>query len=96
MRDVTAATAAQFNASQLRPAVFVEIKVAPFNSPPEEYVRLWNGVGPIEWDSTGASPPAPQTWLGAGQFGAVSPITETASIRAEGVRLTLSGIDEKI
>lgn len=95
-RDVTAATSAEFNAAQLRPVLFVEIKVAPFNSPPEEYVRLWNGKGPIEWDSTGDSPPSPQTWLGAGRFGSISPITETPEIRAEGVQLTLSGIDASI
>ena len=101
MRGLTAATAAQFTAGQLYPVVFVEVKVAPFGSPPEEYVRMWNGVGSIEWDSLNASPPDPQTWTGAikadgdggfTQIGTISAITETVQIRAEGVRLTLQGI----
>lgn len=91
-RDIDAPVLAEFNATQLRPAAFVEVKVAPFGSPAEEYVRMWNGVGPIEWDSTGASPAVAQTWLGAGNLGSISPITETVQIRAEGVKLTLSGI----
>lgn len=72
--------------------MFVEIEVVEGSPPATGYVRMWTGVGDKEWDSTGSSPPSPQTWVGAGHLGDISPITETSDIRAEGVRLSLSGI----
>jgi len=91
-RDLTSGISTELAKQTLRPVFFVELQIVEGSPPATSYLRMWSGVGDKEWDSTGASPPAPQTWLGAGNLGSISPLTETSDGRAVGVRLTLSGI----
>lgn len=51
-------------------------------------VRLWNGVGDLVWSG--------DTFTGSGMLGGISLIEESASLKATGVVLTLSGIDSSI
>lgn len=48
-------------------------------------VRVWTGMGSISWNG--------YTWLGVGDLGGISPISETSEVRANGISLTLSGVD---
>jgi hypothetical protein len=49
-------------------------------------VRLWSGVGPITWNS--------QTWLGAGEYGTIDKIADSAEKADIGVELTLNYLDD--
>lgn len=48
-------------------------------------VYLWSGIGNIEYDGN--------TWVGVGTLAGIESIKETNGIKANGVRVTLSGID---
>lgn len=77
-RELTAAIQTACAAQQVAPAYLVELV---FDSAP---LRLWSGVGDFTW--------AGKTFLGAGTFGGISEIEETAKVAANGIELTLSGI----
>lgn len=62
------------------PIIFVEIDCNGGN------IYAWNGLGTIDWNSI--------EWLGAGDFGNISQITETTLLQAAGVSFTLSGVPE--
>lgn len=62
----------------IAPVIFVEMDFA------SGFVRAWNGIGPIVWNS--------QTWTGGGELMALSNIEETKSIEATSLSLTLSGV----
>jgi hypothetical protein len=47
-------------------------------------LRLWTGVGQLQWGGN--------TYTGAGNLAGVSEIIETQDSRAEGIRLSLSGV----
>lgn len=47
-------------------------------------VRLWTGIGPLDWDS--------KTWTGAGHLLSISPVGENAELRADGFEVKLSGM----
>lgn len=51
---------------------------------PGDPVYAWTGYGSISWDG--------HTWVGTGQQGTISEIGESSNLRANGVKLTLSGI----
>ena len=76
-RDLTTAVAAAIAAPSVRPAVFYEGVYTTGT------LRLWSGIGPIEWNG--------HTWTGAGQMIGVAPITEVSDIRAVGFSVSLSG-----
>lgn len=78
MRTFTGGVTAELSGSTIYPVLLVELQFTSGT------VRLWSGIGPLSWNS--------QTWTGAGNFGGVSPIAETAGFAANGVSLTLSGI----
>ena len=78
-RSLVAALGAEIQKAALKPIRFAEVEVSSGT------VRVWSGVGTITWNS--------QTWTGIGSFGGISPITETSEARAEGLVLTLSGVD---
>lgn len=82
MRSFTPSVQSQIAGKTVFPVLLVEIS---FDS---GFVRLWSGIGPLTWDS--------RTWLGAGNFGGVSAIAETAGLAANGVSLTLSGIPSSV
>lgn len=78
-RSIESGVTAEIAKNAVQPVVFVELD---FDSAP---LYLWSGIGPMIWDS--------KTWLGVGDQGKISPITETEEIRAEVVELTFNGID---
>lgn len=78
-RSLTSALAAIFKGPQIRPIIFVEIH----NDGATFY--LWSGNEQISWNS--------HTWLGMGRFVTISTIPEASQIRADGLKLGLTGID---
>jgi len=80
MRTVTADFLAQLLATEKTVLVFFEGVFATGT------VRFWSGTGDIPWDG--------QTWLGGGEVGSISPITETGEIQAHGISVSLSGIPD--
>lgn len=77
-RDLTAGMDSAVTADAVMPIIIAEIQTA------SGYVRVWNGVGDLPWNS--------QTWQGVGTFGGVSPVQETTELQATGVNFQLSGI----
>ena len=55
---------------------------------PSGYLRAHTRVGTITWGGF--------DWLGVGQFGSVSEVSEDAMLRPSGVTLTLSGVDTAV
>lgn len=76
-RDLTVGAAAAIAAEVVYPVAFYEGEYATGT------VRLWSGVGPIDWDG--------KTWTGAGQMLGISSIEETSEIRASAFAVSLSG-----
>lgn len=68
----------QAEASVFRPALLVEVDW------PSGPVYAWTGYGSIAWDG--------KTFVGTGELGRISPITESGGGRANGISLELSGI----
>jgi hypothetical protein len=81
-RNLTSGMATEVAAAQLRPTIFYEGEFAG------GFLRLWSGLGPIDWNG--------QTWTGAGNLMAVSPIVETADVRAAPMTCSLSGASPAI
>jgi hypothetical protein len=80
-RDIAAQLLTALGQTVLRPAILVSIDSS--TGP----VRVWSGMGTLNWP---ASPAVP--WTGLGELGGISSIEETRDVRAEGIKLTLSGI----
>ena len=78
-RDLTAGALAELSAPTIRPVLFVEVE---FDS---GFVRLWTGIGDITWDS--------KLWTGMGNLLSVAPAGETTEIRANGIVISLSGVN---
>src|SRR5690348_7935183 len=78
-RNLTSATLAEFTAAGLRPVIFVQIQFTSGTS------YIWSGIGDVVWNGV--------TWIGVGQFGGISTMTESSEIAANGITLSLSGID---
>lgn len=55
---------------------------------PSGYLRVHTRVGTLTWGG--------YDWLGVGQFGGVSEVSEDAMLRPSGVTLTLSGVDTNV
>lgn len=66
----------------IRPVVFYEGEF------PSGTIYLWSGTRPVKWDG--------KTWTGLGQLVGVSPVTESAGGRADGLICTLSGIPNSL
>lgn len=81
-RNLSADTLAAIAAGALRPVVFYE---GQFNS---GTLRLWSGVTDMVWNSV--------TWRGAGDLLSVSELRESSEIRADGLTLSLSGLNPDI
>lgn len=77
-RDLTANVITEVDSRAVEPILFVEMDFSG------GYVRVWNGVGDLSWDS--------KTWNGVGWLGQVSSVSETTKVEAQGAHLTLSGI----
>jgi hypothetical protein len=81
-RDLTANMVTQVTAAALSPVYFMELDL------PSGALRLWNGIGPITWNS--------QTWTGVASLISFSPIKETQAIEAHGIKFVLNGISSAI
>ena len=81
-RSLEASFEAATLAALVRPIVLVELAFASGS------VRVWTGLGDLTWNGA--------TWVGTGTFMGISPIEETAEVRAAGVTLTLSGIPSSL
>lgn len=77
-RDGTAGFLSAIAAGSSSPVLLFEAEFA------SGWLRLWTGIGPISWNS--------YTWTGAGNLVGVSPMTETADLRAVGITISLSGM----
>ena len=77
-RSLTASLIAEITAASLAPAkfAFLDFQTGP--------VRVWDGIGTKTWGGN--------NYTGLGHFGTVSPIEETADVKANGVVLTLNGV----
>lgn len=81
-RDLTAGVITELSASRVRPVLFVEVEFA------SGFVRFWSGIGDFTWDS--------KLWTGAGNLLSVTPAGETTAIRANGIVMSLSGINPSV
>jgi len=72
---------AQLDSTQLEPFFAVSVE---FTTP----IRLWTGYSNITVDGN--------TYFGSGNLLSISPIDESADIRANGVKIALSGLDSGI
>lgn len=81
-RGLHADTKTAISNQVIRPVLFVK---AEFDSGD---IRLWSGYGPYTFNS--------ESYQGAGELLAISEISETSSISAEGVQVSLSGVDSSI
>ena len=77
-RDITPAFAAALSDTELRPVIFFE---GQFTTGP---VRLWSGLGEIDWNG--------KTWSGAGTLLGLGAIDETGEVVAGGTAVSLSGV----
>jgi hypothetical protein len=78
-RDLTPMMAAQVSASFKRPILLADIEFV------DQTVYVHTGIGPKTWNGN--------TYLGVGNFGGVSTVGENSDVAAQGIVLTLSGVD---
>jgi len=81
-RDLTTAVKAEIAGRLVRPFLLVELDFSGGT------LRLWNGIGPLEWDS--------KTWTGAGDLLSIGEIKETSKNEATGLSINLSAIPSDI
>lgn len=77
-RNLDANLAAHLGDEVIQPAVFASLGFSSGT------LNVWSGVGPFTWGG--------RTFLGLGNFGAISPITEGSSVQADGITVQLLGI----
>ncbi len=77
-RSLTTPVATAATSSTIYPALLVELDW------PEGAVYVWSGLGNLSWNG--------KTWLGVGDLGSVSKVTESKDGKANGITLTLSGV----
>lgn len=81
-RTLSAATQTAIAQAQLTALMFVELDFA------SGYLRLTTAGHDVSWNG--------YTWTGVGLLGGVEPISEDTALQANGIRLTLSGVDSAI
>lgn len=81
-RQMSDAVKAQLRAGTVSPLFLVSIAF------PSETIYVWTGVGNLTWNG--------HTYLGVGDFGQLSTITESSEVEAQGMSLTLSGIPTEL
>lgn len=77
-RTITANMITEYTSASLRPFTLIKFE---FDSGD---LNLWDGVGTLSWSG--------DTYTGAGNLLAISPITETENIIANSLTFTLSGV----
>jgi len=81
-RTLPAALATEFSNSELKPFQAVEITFT------DGVVRFWTGYGQISADN--------ERWEGIGQVLGISEASEASDLSAEGITITLSGLDTSV
>lgn len=81
-RGLTAAMVTQATGTQLSPFLLVKLEFDSVD------LNLWTGVGDLSWGG--------DTYIGVGDFLAVSRVDETSETEAQGLQLTLSGLPTTI
>jgi hypothetical protein len=81
-RTIDASLLTEILARSKRPALFAWFD---FQS---GAVRVWNGIGSITWGGN--------TYTGLGDLGSISPVKESADLRANGMAFTLSGLNSSM
>lgn len=82
MRDMTVDAQLAIEATYARPLFLVSCQFQ------NETIYVWTGVGSISWGG--------HTWIGVGALGSISTIAETLETQAQGITLSLSGIDNTL
>lgn len=82
-RAMTADMLAAIVAGHVNVAVFYEGAFIN-GSGGTDYLRLWTGVGSIDWNGA--------TWSGGGRLLDISPITESGTLKAVGFDVTITGV----
>ncbi len=77
-RDLTPAVADALAEQDLRPAILFE------GAFPSGMVRIWTGVGSVEWDD--------KVWTGVGVLLGLGALEETSDVVAAGTTVSLSGV----
>jgi len=84
-RDLTAGMLAAIAAGTVRPLIFYEGQFQAAGSPSEyAYLRAFTGLGQMTWNG--------QTWYGGGSMLSISPLEESADVKAVGFTVTFSGV----
>jgi hypothetical protein len=81
-RGITTALNTQLTSDELEPFFAVDLDFDGGN------VRIWTGYGNITVDS--------ETFVGSGDILNISGLTETADVQANGITITLSGLDSSL
>jgi len=81
-RNITSGMATQVTAGALSPILLCELNFL------SGYVRAWTGYGSLTWNGN--------TYLGIGDFGAVSATEESTDNRANNITFTLNGFDSAL
>lgn len=81
-RGLSANMVTEVTADALLPIIFVKVELDSGD------ILFWNGFGEIVYNS--------DTYLGAGNFLGVSPITESEDVVANGVTVSLNGLNSSV
>lgn len=81
-RALTAGMQSAINAQNMRPFFLME---AHFDS---GHLYLWSGGGTLQYNG--------KSYIGTGSILSISPIKETKQMEANGIKITLSGLDQSI
>lgn len=81
-RTLPAALATEFGATELKPFQAVEIEFS------DGIVRFWTGYGDLNVDG--------KSWTGISQVLSIAPSSESSDLSAEGMIVTLSGLDTSV
>jgi hypothetical protein len=81
-RNISNAVALEVAKGKIRPAVFAELQFTSGT------VYFWSGIGTKTWNGN--------DWLGVGTLGAISSISESTEVRADGIVLALVGVPAEV
>ena len=81
-RSLPAALSTELNATELKPFYAIELA---FDS---DTLRFWTGYGNITANS--------EEWVGSGTVLTISTSSETTDLAANGINITLSGLDTSL
>ncbi len=81
-RELTADMIAELAEDVIRPVLLIQFRFDDAN------VNFWSGYGTLQFNG--------EDWLGAGDLGIFSPITESGALNVEAVDFTLNGMNSSV